>query len=146
MMYLVPKRVNGRSPLTAIACMAFLTVCIAACKKEEERGLTERLMNKWSVVQILDTAYASSAAPIPNKYDGKTGDYMDFRTDGKLYSYINNSYDTANYTYSEKNLLVNVKGFKYNILMITDNTMVLHEPRFATSTTDYKAYKLTLKR
>jgi hypothetical protein len=146
MMYFVPNRVNGKSPLTAIACVAFLTVCIAACKKEEEKGLTDQLMNKWSLVQILDTAYASTAAPIPNKYDGKTGEYMDFRTDGKLYSFINNTYDTASYTYSEKNLKVNVKGFKYNILNISATTMVLHEPHFATSTVDYKAYKVTLKR
>ncbi len=103
-------------------------------------------MNKWSLVQILDTAYTETAAPVANSYDGKTGEYMDFRTDGKLYSFINNTYDTANYTYSEKNRKMNVKAFKYDIVVLTDNSMVLHEPRHATSTVDYKTYKITLKR
>lgn len=103
-------------------------------------------MNKWGLVQILDTTFAENAAPVPNRYDGKPSEYMDFRTDGKLYSFINNTFDTANYTYSEKNLKVNVKGFKYNIVVLTDNSMILHEPQFATSTVDYKSYKITLKR
>ncbi|WP_205512385.1 hypothetical protein [Longitalea arenae] len=126
--------------------MALLIVCTAACKKEEEKGLTEKLMNKWSLVQILDTTYTSTAAAVPNKYEGKTGEYMDFRTDGKLYSFINGTYDTASYTYSEKNLKVNVQGFKYNIVMLTDHSMVLHEPRYASATVDYKSYKIVLKR
>ncbi|THU40822.1 hypothetical protein FAM09_01535 [Niastella caeni] len=147
MMHIVPNRVTGLRPLTSFACMAFFTVLIAgACKKKDEKGVTERLMNKWSLVQMLDTVYASGAAPVPGQYSGKSGDYMDFRKDGKRYSFIDNNYDTANYTYSEQNLKVNVSGRKYNILILTDNTMVLHEPKYATSSTDYVAYKITLKR
>ena len=147
MMHIVPNRVTGHNPLTAIACVALLTVLIAgACKKDNEKGFTERLMNKWSLVQIQDTVYTSGASPVSTQYPGKTGDYMDFRKDGKLYSFINNIYDTANYTYSEANFKVNVKGFKYNVLILTDETMILHEPNFATSTASHTAYKITLKK
>jgi hypothetical protein len=147
MMHIVPTPVNGYRSLTTIACVAFFTVLIAACKKDEEKGITEKLMNKWSLVQILDTVYSSSAAgPVVTKYDGKSEDYLDFRKDGKLYRSINNSYDTANYTYSEANLKVDVKDFHYTMLILTDNTMILHEPHYGVSTGTYTAYKITLKR
>jgi hypothetical protein len=147
MMHNVPTPVNGYRPLTAITCMALLAiVLITACKKDKGKGVTEKLMNKWSLVQILDTLYPSTGSPVPTKYDAKTGDYMDLRKDGKLYSFINTLNDTANYTYSEANFKLNVKAFRYDILILTDNTMILHEPHYATSTGTYTAYKITLKR
>lgn len=147
MMHIVANRANGYNPLRAIACMAFLTALIfGACKKDDDKGVTERLMNKWSLVQIIDTVYSSSASPVVNQYPGKTGDYMDFRKDGKRYSFIDNNYDTANYTYSEANFKLNVNAFKYDILILTDETMILHEPHYSTSTVGYTAYKITLKR
>lgn len=147
MMHTVANRANGYNPLMAIACMAFLTVLFfGACKKDDDKGITERLMNKWTVVQIVDTVYSASGSPVANQYPGKTGDYMDFRKDGKRYSFINNTYDTANYTYSEANFKVNVNAFKYNILILTDETMILHEPHYSTSTVGHTAYKITLKR
>ena len=121
-------------------------VSIAACKKDKGKVITEKLMNKWSLVQILDTVYPSGGSPVPTKYDGKTDDYMDIRKDGKLYSFINTLNDTANYTFSEASLKLNVKAFRYDILILTDNTMILHEPHYATSTGTYTAYKVTLKR
>lgn len=147
MMHIVANRANGCNPLRAITCMAFLSALIfGACKKDDEKGVTARLMNKWSLIQIIDTVYSSSASPVINQYPGKTADYMDFRKDGKLYSFINNTYDTANYTYSEAKFKVNVKAFKYNILILTDETMILHEPHYSTSTVGHIAYKVTLKR
>lgn len=129
--------------------MAILTVLIAgACKKKTDSSVTDRLMHKWSLVQILDTAYSSTASPVPSRYEGKTDEYMDFSTAGTLYSFIDKRYDTANYTYSEQNYKLNVGAYKYNILILTDQTMILYEPHYSTSssTGDYKAYKITLKR
>lgn len=126
--------------------MAFLSVLIAACKKDKGNGFTGKLMNKWSLVQVLDTVYASGAAPVAAKYDGKTGEYLDFRKDGKLYSFINSTYDTTSYSYSETNFKLIVDGLNYEIQILTDNTMVLHEPHYTTSTLAYTAYKITLKR
>lgn len=145
-MHNVPKPLNSNRLLATIACVAFIFVLIAACKKDKGNGFTGKLMNKWSLVQILDTVYSSGAAPAPAKYDGKTDDYFDFRKDGKLYRFINSAYDTTGYTYSESNFKLNAAGFQYEIQILTDNTMVLHEPHYSTSTLSYHAYKITLKR
>ena len=140
-------RANGYRPLMAIACMAFLIVLVlGACKKDKEKGLTERLMNKWNLVQMVDTTYASGASPVITQYTGKTGEFFDFKKNGKLYTLINNIIDSAQYTYSEANFKVNVGDLRYNILILTDETMILYEPHYSDSTTVYTAYKITLKR
>ena len=127
--------------------MALFTVLIAtACKKDNEKGITGKLMNNWSLVQITDTVYAPNTAPAPSKYDGKPNEYLDFRKDGKLYSFVMNALDTAQYIYSEANLKLDVGGFQYKIIYLTDVSMVLWEPHFSTSTTGYIAHKVTLRR
>jgi hypothetical protein len=150
MMHIVPTQVNGNRSLTTIAYVAILTVLIASsCKKKTESSVTDRLMNTWSLVQFIDTTWSSSSlAPMISNYEGKTGEYMDFRKDGKVYSYYNKTYDTAQYTYSEQNYKLNVRAHKYNILILTDNTMILYEPRYSTTSSpgDYTAYKITLNR
>jgi hypothetical protein len=143
----VPDCVIEHRSLTAIACMALLAISIAsACKKDNENGITLKLMNKWSLVQITDTTYIPNTAPVISKYDGKADDYMDFRKDGKVYSSILSALDTAQYTYSEAKLIVNIDDFQYNILYLTNNSLVLWDPHFGTSTTTYIAHKITLKR
>lgn len=147
MMHTVPNRTNGLYLFVAIACMAFFCVLFsAACKKNNQNGVTARLMNKWTLVQTIDSVYTSGSSPVVTKYDAPTGEYYDFRTDGKLYSFVRNKYDTAAYLYSEAKYTVEVNGFHYNILILTDETMILYEPHFTTSTSGYTAYKITLKK
>src|SRR5437868_3771436 len=102
MMHIISNRTYGLRLFVATACLAFFCVLFFnACKKNGEKGVTARLMNKWTVVTVVDSVYTSGSSPVVTKYDAPTGDYYDFRTDGKLYSLIKNGYDTANYTYSE---------------------------------------------
>lgn len=146
----VPKPVNGNRLLMAMACVAILTAFVAiSCKKKTEESVADRMQKSWSVAQIIDSFYSSSSlAPMVSTYEGKTGEYMHFKPDGKLYSFVNKAYDTAQYTYSEQNFKINVRGHKYNILTLTNTSMVLYEPKYMTTagTNDYSAYKITLKR
>lgn len=148
-MHNVPKPVNGKRLLTAIACVAILTVLIAGSCKKKEKDFTDRLQNKWSLVQIIDSAYStSSTTPTITPYEALPGEYIEFRPDGRMCSYIKKAYDTVQYTFSEQHFKINVPDHTYKILILTDNTMILHEPKYSTSTTtsDYSAYKITLKR
>ncbi|MBO9200994.1 MULTISPECIES: hypothetical protein [Niastella] len=148
MIHNVPTCVNGKRPLATIAYMALLSLLMGACRKKDEKGVTERLMNRWTVVQFNDTSFVLNSPSVPSKYEGIKEDYMDFRKDGKLYSSINNALDTAQYTYSEQNLKVNVQNLQYRILYLTDNSMVLWDPHIASSpnATSYISHKVTLKR
>jgi hypothetical protein len=146
MKHLVPNGVNGSRPLTIITCVALLALSIVSACKKEEKGTTEKLMNKWAVVQINDTSYVPNSAPAINPYNGKVGDYMDFRRDGRMYSSIAGALDTAQYTYSEAKLKVYINNFQYNILYLTDNSMILWDPHYGSSTTTYVSHKVTLKR
>jgi hypothetical protein len=147
MKHIFQNRLNGLRLFVATACMSFFCVLFfGACKKNNNDGVTVRLMNKWTLVQVIDSVYASGGSPVVTNYPAQTGEYMDFRTDGKLYSFIKNKYDTANYYYSESKYTLDVNAFHYNILILTDETMILHEPHYTTSTAGYTAYKITLKR
>ena len=147
MMHNVANCVNGKHPLTTIACMALFTLLMGACKKADENGVTLKLMNRWSLVQINDTSFVPNTAPDVSKYDGAGDDYYDFRKDGKLYSSILKALDTAQYIYSEANLKLNVRDFQYKILYITDNSMVLWDPHFSSGgSTGYISHKVTLRR
>jgi hypothetical protein len=103
-------------------------------------------MNKWTLVQAVDTVYTSNAAPQVIPYTANASDYMDFRTNGSLYSFVNNVYDTTGYTYSEAKLTLDVKQHHYNIVTLTDQSMILYEPHYTTATIGYTASKITLKR
>lgn len=147
-MHNVPKPVNSNRLLPAIACVAILTLLIAGSCKKKEKDFTDRLQNKWSLVQIVDTFYSStSLAPMITPYEGQADEYIEFRPDGRMCSYIKKAYDTVQYTFSEQNFKVNAADHKYNVLILTDNSMVLHEPRYLRSgSSGYSAYKVTLKR
>jgi hypothetical protein len=146
MIHIVANCVNGNRPLTPIACVALLTLFITACKKNDDTGVTLKLMNRWNLVQINDTTYAPNTAPSPSKYDGAGDDYLDFRKDGKLYSSIMKALDTAQYIYSEANLKLNVRDFQYKIVYLTDNSMVLWDPHFSSGATTYISHKVILRR
>ena len=146
MMHNVANCVNGKRPLTTIACVALLTLLIAACKKDDDKGITPKLMNRWSLVSITDTSYVLNTAPAFSNYDGAGDDYMDFRKDGLLYSSIKKALDTATYMYSEANLKLSVRDFQYKIVYLTDNSMVLWDPHFSSGSDSYVAHKIILKR
>ena len=148
-MYNVPKTVNSNRLLTVTACVALLTLLIAGSCKKKGKDVADRFQNKWSLVQTIDSFYSStSLAPAVTPYEGQSGEYIEFRPDGRMCSYIKKVYDTVPYTFSEQHFKINVQGHKYNIVILTDNSMVLHEPRYFASvgSADYNAYKITLKR
>ncbi|OQP55892.1 hypothetical protein A4H97_20085 [Niastella yeongjuensis] len=147
MIHHVANGVNGKRSLTTLACMALLTLFIGACKKDEEPGITLKLMNRWSLVQINDTAYAPNTAPDTSHYIGAGDDYFEFRKDGRFYSSIMKALDSARYTYSEANLKINVGNCQYKILYITNNAMELWDPHYTPGGfTGYVSHKVTLKR
>lgn len=121
-------------------------IILAACNKEDGKPTADLLMQKWTVVQTADTLYLENAAPAITAYEGTSADYWDLSTNGTMYASVNNAKDTSAYTYSDMNLKLNVKGYHFYILTLTETSMVLYDPRYSTNVVGYTAAKVVLKR
>ena len=90
-----------------ILCMAVATICLYACKKVDgvANGKME-ILGKWNVVS--DSTHVGIG--VNNNavaYNGKPGDYFDFRSDGLIYTREGTALDTLNYTFiSDSKILI----------------------------------------
>ena len=97
--------------------ITFLSLTVFnSCKKEEHNPSTqEKLLGKWKVLKFLaidESTGAYQRAP----YNGTPADYIDYRSDGKAYSYIEGIADTLNYnivndqTIVEKDMTLQIRS------------------------------------
>ena len=89
----------------AICTLIFVIAAIlTSCKKEnvnKSEPSSSLIGSNWTVVN--DSTFTSNGANVPpsgSNYIGKTGDYFNFTTYGKLYWSINGQKDTATYLIS----------------------------------------------
>ena len=76
-----------------IGAIAFLT----ACHKDDSRSVSEKIMGKWDVANYTQTVSTGGSVTTTTVTPGP-GSYIDFRNDGKYYSYLFGNYDTASYS------------------------------------------------
>ena len=115
-----------------------------ACKKTDTTTTTtaQKVLGKWTYVSNVTREYYQ-AKWTTYTTNGQTGDYVDFRTDGKLYTYTNTKYDTISYAViSDKLLKLRKDTFQINTL--TANSFVFYKSEFATK--DSSDVTITLKR
>jgi len=120
------------------------TALFTACKKTDTAATTtaQKVLGKWTFVSKLTREKFQGTWKSYN-ITGQPGDYADFRTDGKLYSYANTEYDTSSYAIiSDKLLKFNKDTFQINTL--TTNSFVIYQSDFATK--DSSDVTTTLKR
>ena len=76
-------------------------VIFTSCKKSNDSTAAttqQKITAKWGVASTIDKEFHFGVTNTIN-YTGLAADYVDFRNDGKVYTYINSSYgDTAVYT------------------------------------------------
>ncbi|MGZ3755915.1 MAG: hypothetical protein ACXVAY_10930 [Mucilaginibacter sp.] len=77
-----------------LACA--IAICVLSCKKTAT-SYPAQINGKWRVVS--DSTYNSFLMTQTQQrgYTGVSGDYYDFRTDGKLYTYESGTLDTLTY-------------------------------------------------
>lgn len=133
-----------------ILCLATVAALLfTACKKDKEQTTQERLQGSWKIESsILKVVVAGT--PNTSTYAGQPTDYVDFRTDGKVYTSVNGSLDTANYTVSANQVTTTdtypgATPQVYNLTTLTEVVAQLYN-RSSPSTTDYTEITLNLKR
>ena len=79
-------------------------------------------------------------------YTGAAGDYVDFRNDGKVYSYINGLRDTTSYgLMNDSKVWFDITTNSFDIKVFTDADLQLYNKEIINAT-DYDEATVNLKR
>jgi hypothetical protein len=100
-----------------------------ACKKESAKPKTtqDKIAGIWKLHSSVVDNFYSGTSHITT-YTGTAADYVDFRNDGKVYSFVDGSYDTAAYgIISDTKMWIDTASSVFDIQTLTD--------------TDFKVYR-----
>lgn len=115
-----------RSLLLLIVLFLIVSVTPSCKKKDAEKTTAQKLQNKWTFLNATDNNHYSGidhSATI----NGNTGDYMDFRTNGKVYVRLQSSNDTSNYVLSGDTKIIIDNTDTLTIQSLTDNALKLYQ-------------------
>jgi hypothetical protein len=115
--------------LLLIASVALSTACK---KKDVEKTPAEKVAGLWNFNSLVFNEYYSNANHITTT-NGISGDYVDFRADGKVYSRMAGQKDTVAYSVVSAATL-KVDGLDYEIKALTDNQLVIYNKTVVSST------------
>ena len=136
-----------------LAMMSILAFSLNACKKHHDvaaQTTIQKLQAKWAFqkeyyhenyggMEYRDTAY------------GEAGDYVDFRTDNKVYTKNDVDLDTASYSLlgDDKIIVLYNDPFPYsdtfNIQILTDNALQIYVKQFDTAPDYFEATQFFTK-
>ncbi len=128
----------------------FLTAAImqiVSCKKDNipNNPLPDKILGKWKLVSTVANDFYSGTSHITT-YTWTSADYADFRTDGKLYSFVNNDYDTAAYAkISDTKMWIDINTDTCDIQTLTDTDLKFYRKKVY-SATEYDEATVTMKK
>lgn len=118
---------------------------LPACKKSDKPQTTiEKVQAKWQLVTQVDNNHVSGQDNI-STITGTTGDIIDFRTDGKVYSNTQGQADTTTYALSGDTKIIIDGNLDYDITVLTTNSFILHSKLLAGGS-DFYEETITLKK
>ena len=102
-----------------------------ACKKTETTTQTtaQKVLGKWTFVSAVGSQ-TYQGTTTPSSHTGVAGDYVDFRTDGKVYIYNGGDRDTSNYKIISDNL-IKVDSDTAQIKTLTTSSFVVYSKTVA---------------
>lgn len=119
-----------------------------ACKKESEtqpKTTQEKLSGKWNFVSSVTNHFYSGASHITT-INGVAGEYADFRNDGKVYSFIGGSYDTAAYGITnDSRVWIDNTGYIFDLKVFTDTDLQMYNKGIVNAA-DYDETTIIFKR
>jgi hypothetical protein len=124
-----------------------ISMGIIACKKESTAPVStqDRISGKWKLESTVSNDFYSGTSHI-NTYTGTAADYADFRNDGKVYSFVNNNYDTAAYgIISDTKMWIENSTDTFDILTLTDANLKIYRKE-TYNATEYYESTTTMKR
>jgi hypothetical protein len=111
--------------LTSVILVSSLVFSVASCKKEDKpKPTSERVLGKWSIQSLTENDHYSGQDHL-SVTPGDPTDFVDFRSDGKVYSNVTGFPDTSAYTIVSNNKIM-IETDSYDIKTLTDNSFVLY--------------------
>ena len=115
--------------LKTLAVATLVFVCLPACKKTDAawQQLTtiQKIQAKWQVQTYYENDHYFGVDHIKNS-NGTVNDYLDFRTDGKVYTSMFGYKDTVTYSLLDDVHLLIGGANKYEIKTLSANSLVMY--------------------
>lgn len=128
-----------------IAITAFSAILFSACKKDDVPATTaQKLQQKWNFEKTIDHGVQTGFPEYRDTLIGVAGEYVDFRTDNLVYSFVDGTYDTVSYSIISDSKLI-VDGDTTDI-QVLDNTQCRLYSKTYSSATDYFEFTVFLKK
>ena len=133
--------------ITSIVIVTLVTFYLTACKKssdtQQPQTTLQKIQNKWLLQNYLENDHYSGLDHIKN-LTGGANDYLDFRTDGKVYVSLFGSKDTSTYALSGDTKIV-VDGVNiFDIKTLTENSFIIYQKDISGS--DFLEQTFTMKK
>ena len=123
---------------------AIATLFTVACNKKDSAPEAPSLIHKWSLVSSHYLEMDNGTVVGDDNYIGTTTDYLEFKTDNKVYSLINGQNDIADYQLLPDSK-VTIDGDAYTIEELTINSARLYQ-KYSLSADGYVEVTINLKR
>ena len=108
-----------------------------SCKKGEpaidSRSILEKISGKWKLQSSVFNDFYSGTSHITT-YTGTAADYVDFRNDYKVYSFVNNNYDTSAFNFiSPTKMYIDSLSNAFDIQTLTETNLKLYRKEIFTA-------------
>ena len=130
-----------------MSIILLLSMGFMACKKDDAKSKTtqEKLSGKWNFVSTISNHFYGGSSHFTNT-TGAPGEYVDFRNDGKIYSYIIGAYDTVAYgIITESKIWIDNSNNTFDLKVFTDADLQLYDKEII-NPSDYDEATINLKR
>ncbi len=116
--------------ITSITIVALAIIYLPACKKssdaQPQQTTLQKIQAKWQLQSLVENDHFSGTDHIIT-ITGNANDYIDFRTDGKVYSSISGNMDVATYSLTGSDTKILIDGTDtFDIKTLTSNSFILY--------------------
>lgn len=137
-----------KTTLAALLITAAILPCVS-CKKESTttptpKSAQEKLLGKWNMISEVYNDYYGGSSHITT-YNFPAGDYLDFKSNGKVNSYQGGSTSTFDYGFiNESKIWFGFLNNIFDLKLLTDTDLQMYKKDVTGA--DYHESTLNLKR
>ena len=125
--------------------VATLLLFVFGCKKsdtQQPQTTLQKIQAKWQLQTYLENDHYSGIDHITNS-PGSTNDYLDFRSDGKVYVSLFGSKDTSTYSILNDTKIIFDSYALFDIKTLTANSFIMYgKQTYGSSDFDEQTYTM----